>query len=380
MALNDWMKPYKNRLLGQMHLPGSHDAGTAIGHIDLWGPGATLSNSATQTLTIPKQLEIGTRFFDLRLKEHKGQIVAHHTTFGVGAYGKDSVDSVLVEVADFCKNNPSEVVIIRISHTKLSTDAHSIAKNSAGDQLCKARGNLCKLTLEQLLNSGGGLICIFDAAAEKKGKWGILNKGGKKAGEFHDVISQKDGIHSYTKYKAGGDDFGIATCGCYSGTHKLQQVITNALKGQFDHCTSHEPNKLNHLWQIYWQKTYTNPFSTTGIKVGTTKGAKFTFKDQKAHGGTHAATDYMVKLMEGHTGTVIHPELTDDKPQPRDVKVAKVKVEGKFRKQPVMTSTLPIRNRTLPNIISYDFVNEKINKYIISLNLKGTQTTEVYDD
>ena len=84
MAQADWMAAYQGRTLGELHLPGSHDAGTSKDYIDLTAAG-TKSNAATQSLTITQQLMAGTRFFDLRLAEHGGKVVAHHTTAGQGA-------------------------------------------------------------------------------------------------------------------------------------------------------------------------------------------------------------------------------------------------------------------------------------------------------
>src|SRR3546814_11705059 len=94
------MKLYQNRTLGELHMPGSHDAGTSKGYIDLTAMGS-VSNAATQSLTILEQIEAGTRFFDLRLAEHGSQVVAHHTTAGQGAYSNVGVDKVLKDEATF---------------------------------------------------------------------------------------------------------------------------------------------------------------------------------------------------------------------------------------------------------------------------------------
>lgn len=85
----------------------------------------------------------------------------------------------------------TSVIIFRISHTKADTGVVRIAK------------------------SEGGLVLIFDA------------------GEFRDLVNQREGIHGYKKYKSApaGCDTGIACCGCYKGTHKLHNVITNGLGG-----------------------------------------------------------------------------------------------------------------------------------------------------
>lgn len=98
MALTDWMKLYQNRTLGALHMPGSHDAGTGKDHIDLTTMGS-VSNAATQSLTIIKQIEAGTRFYDLRLAEHGNRVVAHHTTVGQGAFSRVGVDQVLKDAS-----------------------------------------------------------------------------------------------------------------------------------------------------------------------------------------------------------------------------------------------------------------------------------------
>ncbi len=344
MALIEWMKNYGNVKLGELHMPGSHDAGTSEKYIDLTMGGSN-SNAATQSLTIAQQIGVGTRFFDLRLATHNNKVVAHHTTAGQGAYSKVPVDDVLKDAADFCDQHRSEVVIFRISHTSGKTKADEIAIASAGARLHKGTGNLCLKTLSEITRDGN-LICIFDDA------------------EF--TVDQKKGIHGYSKFKNAGNDTGIATCGCYSGTHKLDEVICNGLKGQYLHNSQHG-NTHDHLWQVYWQKTYKNPVSSTGIRGGATKGANFNVKDGKAHGGTHAATGYMISLMKG----LGNPQAETA------YKVQSKETKGVFSKnvvQPeVMYSTRAFRNYSLPNIFSYDFVNEETNKVIVRMNDKSLQ-------
>jgi hypothetical protein len=350
MAQTDWMAQYQDRQLGRIHMPGSHDAGTTLNYIDktLFG---TNSNSATQDLTIPEQLQAGCRFFDLRLKSHKKRVVAHHTTAGQGAYGTVSVDDILEEAAKFCRAHRTEVVIFRISHTSLTTNAHDIAKVSGGDQLHTGTGNLCTKTLGEIVSQGGGLVCILD---EEK---------------FGSVISQKDGIHSFKKYKTQPNDRGISTCGCYTGTHKLHDVVRNGLKGQYEHNEKHAGNLHDHLWQVYWQKTYINPFSTTGIERGTKKHAYY-HRGEKVHGGTHSATQYMLKLMQG-LARIPGKDFEVQKQVSHREGWRRNKV---VTQQSVMFSTLGVRNYTLPNIFSYDFVNEDTNKQIIALNTQSLQS------
>jgi hypothetical protein len=358
MELKSWMSAFQDRKLGDMRLPGSHDAGTAKDHIDKTFFG-TNSNAATQSLTIAEQLQAGTRFFDLRLATHKKQVVAHHTTGGQGAFSQIPVDDVLASAAEFCRNNRTEVAIFRISHTSLSTDAHKIAIKSGGNALHTGTGNLCDKTLGEIVSQGGGLVCIFDVV------------------KFGAVIDQSKGVHGYAKYSSQTQcGNGISTCGCYSGTHKLHQVMTNGLKGQYDHNMNHTQNGT-HLWQVYWQKTYVNPMSTTGIQDGTNnQKAVWNKNNKKVHGGTHASTAYMLKLMKGMAPDHIKADYVVEKEESKKVGFFRKKV---VTKPAVMYSTLPVRTFSLPNIISYDFVNSSVNSQIIRLNETGLQALPADD-
>ena len=358
MSLSDWMAEFPRKKLSDLQMPGSHDAGITKHYLDktLFG---TDSNSATQNLSFRDQLRAGTRFFDLRLESHNHKVVAQHTTAGQGAYSSRGIDSELAKIGRWCLRHPTEVVIIRISHTSLGTDVHRIARKQAGEALHRGQGNLCRKSLRRICRKGN-LVLIFDE------------------GKFGSVINQKKGIHSYSKYKKNpANDRGISTCGCYSGTNALHKVVRNGLRGQYEH-NSHV-SKPGHLCQVYWQKTYTNPFHGTGIEQGTHKKARYSHGDGRVHGGTHAATDYMLRLMQGLSSA---PRKNPRVRLPEDYVVQEKKShkEGWRRKtvvdqEKVMYSTEAFREFALPNIISYDFVNEEVNRKIIQLNRRGLQAT-----
>jgi hypothetical protein len=369
MPLNDWMSAYGNRTLGEMILPGSHDAGTNAQESVLHGFAATASNSITQNLTIAQQLAAGTRFFDLRLKAKDGAVVAHHTTAGIGAYGGRLDDSIQA-AAVFCRNNPSEIVILRISHTATSTDADKIVHDSSfvngKSELCTARGNLATQRLSDLKAWGGGLICVFASEHKMVKKYKLFGekvaKGTGSDFAHAGKVDQGRGIHPFAKYKGQAHIEGLATCGCYKGTNSLSKVVGNALKGQYDHVANHAHG--DHLWQVYWQKTYVNPVHRTGIEAGTTKGTSLKVSGDKVKfkGGTQAATQHMLDLMKGHRYQGEEYVL-----QQKDKKAGKVEV---------LHSTLGVRQRRMPNIISYDFVNPATNQEIIALNVEGVQIHE----
>jgi hypothetical protein len=366
MALNNWMASYQDTPLVHLMMPGAHDAGTYLG-TDLKGLGATSRNSHTQNMPIGEQLACGTRFFDLRLKMTDSGVRAHHTTAGIGAYG-DKVDRSILEAAAFCHANPSEVVIIRVTHTKVSTDAGEIIKKSSfyggRNQLCLANSNIALLTPRQIINAGrtdkagGGLVCVLDA--ESKTSKTLITRKVKvdDSSNFaaHGKVDSAQGIHPFYKFRGTGIPSGLATCGCYKGSHKLSEVIGNALKGGYDH-TSHPQD---HLWQIYWQKTYFNPLSRTGIQDGTKKSAKPTGTSNiEWHGGTHSSTNHLLHLTSGHLMGSEDYVLQKEN-----------KKKGQAK---VVASTWDLRNLRVPNIISYDFVNGETNKKIIDMNKPGVQ-------
>jgi hypothetical protein len=351
--LENWMAEHPEVTLGKMHLPGAHDAGTAKHLINKTIAG-TESNSGTQSLSVLNQIKAGTRLFDIRLQNVKSgglfkpkstKVVAYHKTFGQGATSKETFDDTLASAAEWwIRGHTTEVLIFRISHTEAGTRIDDLIKRSVDrDVLHTGEGNLCTKKLKDITKAGG-IICILDD------------------GKLGSMVDQANGLHRFKKYKGAGINDGIAVCGQYKTTHKLSEVITTGLSASYEHNTNHSPTQGDHLWHLYWQKTYTNPFKFGGIKAGTTKGstkgAKYSLDDKKVHGGTHAATDHMIKLMKGHARTTKKGTAMQD-----DYAVAKDQDGGK-----VMFSTLGARNLMLPNIISYDFVNAEINEQIIALN------------
>jgi hypothetical protein len=74
----------------------------------------------------------------------------------------------------------------------------------------------------------------------------------------------------------------------------------------------------------------------------------------KGLGRNSAKEDYVVEKEESHREGLLRRKVID--------------------KPAVMYSTLPVRTYMLPNIISYDFVTEDVNKKIIALNNKSLQS------
>jgi hypothetical protein len=113
------------KTLRQLCLPGTHDAGMST-----FVPGtafATPCNTLTQTSSILGQLQLGSRYFDIRPVIHGGQFyTGHYTELSIarrntwqGANGQ-SMASVISDINAYTQDNP-ELVILYLSHD-LDTD------------------------------------------------------------------------------------------------------------------------------------------------------------------------------------------------------------------------------------------------------------------
>ena len=131
----DWMSSLSSDIsLNKIIIPGSHDAGMAH-PVNCTIPILSISSVRTQRDDIAGQLESGSRYFDIRPSysdSMKGWITYHRSKVvgvsGVGCNGQTILryDSsgfiqktdILEEVYTFLKRNPTEMVILNISHPR----------------------------------------------------------------------------------------------------------------------------------------------------------------------------------------------------------------------------------------------------------------------
>lgn len=98
----NWMHRLPDsRPLSLVSIPGTHDAGTALGMFG-W--------SRCQVLTIPAQLAIGIRGFDIRLRLVGSKLQIYHGEENQ----RVSFSQVLAAFEQFLENHPSECLIMRI--------------------------------------------------------------------------------------------------------------------------------------------------------------------------------------------------------------------------------------------------------------------------
>lgn len=126
----NWMSNYSNISLKDLIIPGSHDSFAnyfkSYSHNDLNLP--IIFNpiikrwAKTQNKTITEQLNLGIRYFDIRVEEYKNVFYCVHSLLSHTLY------DVLNEILLFIKNNPTEKILIDINHIYNITDIN-ILKN-----------------------------------------------------------------------------------------------------------------------------------------------------------------------------------------------------------------------------------------------------------
>lgn len=100
----NWMNEIKDETyLHNIAIPGSHDAGTS--GMNWLGE--------TQQYSIKEQLELGVRYFDLRVNDNNGKLVIYHSIIN----GQEFIP-ILEDIKEFIKNHPSEVLLLDFQHFK----------------------------------------------------------------------------------------------------------------------------------------------------------------------------------------------------------------------------------------------------------------------
>lgn len=99
----NWMAELEDgRSIRTLSIPGTHDSGALYSFAGLFGK--------CQTLGIPRQLDIGVRFLDLRLRLVNDELMVYHNFVDQ----KANFDDVLEELVSFLKENPTEFLIVSL--------------------------------------------------------------------------------------------------------------------------------------------------------------------------------------------------------------------------------------------------------------------------
>ncbi|GAA4439870.1 hypothetical protein GCM10023091_22740 [Ravibacter arvi] len=165
-----WMKHLPDhRRLDEIVLPGSHDAGMSeCSHCMPFG--FAVPYTQTQNLSIAKQLEAGSRYFDIRVDYDYNELVTYHRTGGNGCNGQN-LKSVMDEASSFLGSTPTETVIFKVSHIRQYKE-HDAADtkrrinellNAYDNLLLKKTGDLpANLAEAPVQKLRGKLVMVFD--------------------------------------------------------------------------------------------------------------------------------------------------------------------------------------------------------------------------
>ena len=243
----NWMSGIADdRYIYEINLPGTHDSTTAYcknttgNYVKLFG--ASVFNAGkyakTQSLTLPRQLEAGVRYLDLRFSPRQGQLLLCHGNNGkvavvntvikilsylnpiqflldrlnlpflsldteFYAYEDEACtvpvtcDRVFLQVKDFLKENPSETVIITAKKENGETEAFlKLFK----EQLQKLQTEINPSTQKEYLytENGSGLYTKMPTLSEVRGQIILMTP-------FYEQLQTGDTLDA--KNKAGQTEF-----------------------------------------------------------------------------------------------------------------------------------------------------------------------------
>lgn len=184
---SDWMKelsPYiKNSTMNNIILPGTHDSGTSsaassssfspdatdvIKKINWMGSGTVAGLARTQDKNIGQQLQLGVRYFDLRVAPNpdcNNELYFVHSKYG------DSVSSSIKDVKSFLDKHDGEVVVLDFQHFYNMNEENynelmKLLKDNLGEYLAPATSStLNGKTLKRLCDKNQRVIVIFNDSA-----------------------------------------------------------------------------------------------------------------------------------------------------------------------------------------------------------------------
>ncbi|MFY0567110.1 hypothetical protein ACN28E_25175 [Archangium lansingense] len=178
MGLDKWMGEIDDNVrLSELVMPGSHDA---CMYKVRSGSGSKVAKTVTQFLTIKQQLNIGTRFFDIRVYKdgqtlRPGHFIKKDKSDWFGSYGPE-FSNVMRDLQDFMESSTEEVVIIKFSTSKAAhDDAIRMIEYELSDFLFTSRAprNLADMKLGNLR---GKILGVFDAEEGRRGGLQLVSK------------------------------------------------------------------------------------------------------------------------------------------------------------------------------------------------------------
>lgn len=250
-----WMADHINLLGGktlmEIAMPASHDAGMSVSDNCAWG--ALTCSTKTQTQSIGGQLEVGSRYFDIRPVLYDGEFYTGHYSMlagqTAGCNGQSMAD-VLSDVVDYLASG-RDLVILKFSHyldrdskTEGFTEAQMqelIGQVTTGLHLLMHRGDvpsegLQSATVQDFIGGGGTVLTVFDDLPSS----------------LHDPSA---GIYTYADSGSAGD---LVVYDSYADSNSLSEMEADQL-GKLDDPSNHGAN----LFLLSWTLTQSDVQATT---------------------------------------------------------------------------------------------------------------------
>jgi hypothetical protein len=351
--MGNWMADFPDRLLlCDLTMPGSHDAG--INRDDATGVGIgglKKSTAICQDVDIALQCFRGSRFFDIRFEVSSEDIRTYHKAPGFGGALGESAEQILEGVYQFLQSHPGEFVILRITKPKGAKDEiiSAILNSSLKDRMYKSP-TFVNFAGQQIGSLRGKAICCFDIDLPSQGVVSkVLQKVGVGSGPKvpFNMLTPQFGLFPFARY-VSDDQFGVVTCGKYSEASDLRDVIDGQVAKMDEH---RQHTRGSHLFVLYWTQT----FKGSNIRKHT-MALPSTGRFTTSFGGAHHNMGQLTGLLT--SGRAMNGR--------RNVRV--------------QATTYQDRRAIMPNVIMYDFVNERMSSEIVSLNHPGVRAHLLYEE
>ena len=152
-----WMKDLNDQtIINEMVIPGTHDSGAMHSIFDVAGK--------CQDLSIAKQLKIGVRFLDIRLRLKNNELEVVHSF----VEQKISFKSVLEDVNSFIENNKTEFIIISIKQDESPINSNLNFDEKVIADLSNYKSILFDASLPKTLGEARGNIYILNRFTNKE--------------------------------------------------------------------------------------------------------------------------------------------------------------------------------------------------------------------
>ena len=152
----EWLSSLRDDTkINEIYIPGTHDSGALYSFFGISGK--------CQSYDIENQLDMGVRFFDIRLQLRENELMVVHSFVDQ----KQSFESVLKTVNEFLIAHPSEFVIMSIKQDADAENSNILFETAVENMLDAQFGNILskETTLPTTLGEARGKVHIISRYA-----------------------------------------------------------------------------------------------------------------------------------------------------------------------------------------------------------------------